>query len=358
MKKILIAIIILFVLPMNIYGMTTSAKSVILMDQKSHRILYSENMHSPMLIASITKIMTAVIAIESEKLDDLIKINESVLKAYGSAIYIEVGEEIIFRDLVYGLMLRSGNDAALAIMDYLGDDTFISLMNKKGKEIGMKNTTFNNPHGLDESGGNYSTVYDMAILTSYAMELEEYKKIVGTSKHVVKTNKKTYVWHNKNKLLNTYKYCTGGKTGFTKKARRTLVTTASKDDLDLVVVTINDSNDFFDHVSLHEYGFKNYKYYTVLEKNSFDVNEDYFFKDELYISSSYGYPLLESEKEALITKIILNKKRSYKTDDVVGNLEILFKGKVVYNTDIKVKIDEEVKKGFFSKIFDFIFGLN
>ena len=151
-------------------------------------------------------------------------------------------------------MLRSGNDAALAIAKYVGGDveTFVKMLNEKAREIGMKNTTFNNPSGLDEKKGNMSTAYDMALLMSYAIKNDEFKKIVGTKKHTVKTNMNYYSWTNKNKLLFNYKYTTGGKTGFTEIARRTLVTSASKNNINLVAVTLNDGNDFYDHINMYE----------------------------------------------------------------------------------------------------------
>ena len=150
------------------------------------------------------KIMTCILAIEANKLDDIVVVNESVLSSYGSGIYISVGEEIKLIDLLYGLMLRSGNDAALMIADYVGGDVdnFVLMMNKKAKEVGMKNTKFVNPSGLDKNGiGNYSTSYDMALLTRYAMQNDIYREIVKTKSYVAKSNLKTYVWKNKNKLL-------------------------------------------------------------------------------------------------------------------------------------------------------------
>lgn len=264
MKKYLLIFMILVLIPMmNVKAISTSATSAILMDQDSGRILYSENIHEVRSIASISKIMTGILAVESGKLDETVTVGDEILKAYGSGIYIKQGEKISLRDLVYGLMLRSGNDAALAIADYVGGsvDKFVALMNEKAKEIGMKNTTFHNPSGLDEEEevGNYSTAYDMAILMSYAMKNEDFKKIVGTKKYTLKTNKNHYIWYNKNKLLQTYQYATGGKTGFTKKARRTLVSTATKGNVNLIAVTLNDGNDFQDHENLHEYGFDNFQ---------------------------------------------------------------------------------------------------
>ena len=232
MKKWMIFVVCLFIFPLNVNAVSTSAQAAILLDQDSNRILYSKNIDTVRSVASISKIMTGILAVESGKMDRTVTINDVVLRAYGSGIYVKVGERLKLRDLVYGLMLRSGNDAALAIADYVsGDvDKFVEMMNAKAKEIGMKNTTFHNPSGLDEEEevGNYSTAYDMALLMSYAMKNEDFKKIVGTKKYTLKTNKNNYIWYNKNKLLQTYQYATGGKTGYTQKARRTLVSTASK----------------------------------------------------------------------------------------------------------------------------------
>ena len=156
-------------------------------------------------------------------------------------------------------MLRSGNDAAAELAYQVGGsmEGFSLLMNNLAKDIGMKNTNFINSSGLEDGeNANVSTVYDMALLSSYAIKNKDYREIVGTKKITVKTNFKTYIWHNKNKLLTSYEYCIGGKTGFTKRARRTLVTNASKDNVNLTVVTFNDGNDFEDHKDLYEKYFK------------------------------------------------------------------------------------------------------
>ena len=155
MKKLIL--LLLFLTPIKIFAIDTSASSSILMDLDSKRILYEENIHNIRSVASISKIMTAVVAIESGKLDDKVKIGNEIKKSYGSGIYIKEGEILTLRDLLYGLMLRSGNDAALAIASYVGGsvDKFVELMNKKAKELKMTNTTFNNPSGLDNDKGNY-----------------------------------------------------------------------------------------------------------------------------------------------------------------------------------------------------------
>ena len=286
MKKILL-FSLLFLIGINyVYASTDTAYSYVLMDEVTGRVLKGKNIDSPKLIASITKIMTCILAIEANKLDDIVVVNESVLSSYGSGIYISVGEVIKLIDLLYGLMLRSGNDAALMIADYVGGDVdnFVVMMNKKAREVGMKNTKFVNPSGLDKNGiGNYSTSYDMALLTRYAMQNDIYREIVKTKSYVAKSNLKTYVWKNKNKLLN-YKYITGGKTGFTETARRTLVSTATYDGMNFIVVTLRDSDDWNTHLNLYESAFKNYNNYMVLSKKNYTVLDDKYY-DILYIKN-------------------------------------------------------------------------
>ncbi len=353
MKKLgILLLTTIFLLPSSVQAIGTSATSSILMDMDSGRIIYENNIHEVRSVASISKIMTATLAIESGKLDKTVKVNDVVLEAYGSGIYIKPGEKLTLRDLVYGLMLRSGNDAALMIADYVGGSVskFVEKMNQKAAKIGMKNTTFNNPSGLDEEDeiGNFSTAYDMAILTSYAMKNKEYRKIVSTKKYTLKTNKNTYVWYNKNKLLTNYEYTTGGKTGFTKKARRTLVSTASKDQLNLVVVTLNDGNDFQDHENLHEYGFSNYKKYRLLKKGTVKIeNEKYYKNETLYVKNNIDYPLREDEKQSVKLSFQLENKKQLKDNGKVGEVHVKVGDEVVLKEPIYVKKEKVKKKGFF-----------
>lgn len=357
MKKLILLVLLL--IPMSARAITTSARSAILMDASSGRIMYSKDMHNVQSVASISKVMTAVLACESGKLDKTVTIGNEMDGAYGSGIYIKKGEKLTLRDLVYGLMLRSGNDAALAISNFVSGNTevFVQKMNEKAKEIGMKNTTFNNPHGLDEKEmvGNYSSAYDMAILMSYAIKNKELIKIMGTKTYKLTTNKNTYVWNNKNKLLKQYKYITGGKTGFTTKARRTLVSSAHKDNMDLVVVTLNDGNDFKDHKDLYEYGFSTYKNYQILKKGTINIFKDEYYDDyELYIKNDFYYPLLEEEKEDVILKIELEKERKYKRNSMVGYVKVLLHDKELTKEKIYIKGMKKEQTGFFKKIKDFL----
>jgi len=340
MKKILILVIILILfIPFKINSLG-NATSVIVMDQDSHRILYAKNIHTARSVASISKIMTAIIAIESNKLSDVITIGEEIKDAYGSGIYIKENEKISLESLVYGLMLRSGNDAALAIANYVGGsiDNFVDMMNEKAAFIGMKNTVFNNPSGLDEKEGNYSTSYDMALLTSYAMKNITYQKITATKKHKVETNMNYYSWTNKNKLLFSYKYTTGGKTGYTEIAKRTLVTTASKNNLNLVIVTLNDGNDFNDHTNLYDEMFEDYKAYQILKKGIINIDmETYYPQNSLYIKSDLTYPLSESEKNTVILDFKIRKKRQYRDGDVIGDVTVRVDDKQIFKDDVYVK---------------------
>ena len=359
MKKIIYIIFaILIFIPFNIKAYDTSATSAILMDIDSKRIIYAKNIHTKRSIASISKIMTAILAIESGKLDDVVTIGEEIEDAYGSGIYIKQKENMKLEDLLYGLMLRSGNDAALAIANYVGGsvDNFVLLMNEKAKELGMVNSEFNNPSGLDEEKGNYSTAYDMAILTSYAMHNEKYREIVGTKRHKVATDMNYYDWTNKNKLLLSYKYCTGGKTGFTEIAKRTLVTTASKDNFNLVVVTLNDGNDFSDHKNLFEEAFTNYQNYILLKKGEISIPEENYYNNyKLYINNDISYPISNDETSSIKIKYEIEKIKNYNDNDKIGDAIIYVNEEEVKREPIYIeKKEEQTKRTFFTRIIDWI----
>ena len=347
MKKVLLFLLCINILIPYVHASTSSAYEYVLMDMDSGRVLASKNKDSPRLIASITKIMTCILAIENKDITEFVTVDESISKSYGSGIYISVGEEITLKDLLYGLMLRSGNDAAMMIATYVGgsEEGFVKLMNDKAKILGMKNTIFYNSSGLDTATiGNKSTAYDMALLTKYAMQNEIYREIVKTKKHIVKTNLKTYVWHNKNKLLSE-DYITGGKTGYTERAKRTLVSTASKDNMNLVCVTINDSDDWNTHKSLYQEAFNNYKSIKVLNKKNFKVLKDTYY-EKLYIKNDVFLTLKKGESKSLISHIKLTKKKQYQDGDKVGDNYIYLGNKLVHTEPIYVKKTTKKKSWF------------
>lgn len=292
-----------------------SAKSAILIEQHSGRILFAKDAYTKRRIASITKIMTAILAIESGKLDDMVTVSARAVRTEGSSIYLREGEKIKLRDLVYGLMLRSGNDAAVAIAEHVGGSVegFVFLMNKKAAEIGMRDTEFANPHGLDDAENHYSTAYDMALLMQYAMKNEEFRRISGTKVYRAPAppgEDGARVWRNKNKLLTSlYEYCTGGKTGYTKRAHRTLVTTASKDGVDLIAVTLDAPDDWNDHIAMYEYGFAHYRIAKVSGERVVKKIADPFYKGRLRAARDLQYPVTEQETGELRVKVYLLKPR-------------------------------------------------
>lgn len=340
-------------------SVSVSARGAVLMEQESGRILFEKDAHTKRRIASITKIMTAVLAIESGNMNELVKVSEQAVRTEGSSVYLKPGEKIKLEHLVYGLMLRSGNDTAVAIAEHVGGslDGFVFLMNQKAKEIGMLNTHFANPHGLDDHEDHYSTAYDMALLTRYAMKNKTYQKIAGTKVYRAPNPTENWdrQWKNKNRLLSKYKYATGGKTGYTKRAKRTLVTTATKGDMNLIAVTLNASDDWNDHIAMYESGFKGYDMAEVLSKGTIEV-ENKYYKNHLFLKNDVVYPATKEEMDLFSVKYKLNKPdKNAKTSDqsgveVVGKAAVYLDGKVVKEVPVYYDGGTERKKGLLDSL--------
>lgn len=358
LKKYLFFLLLLLI-PISTNALSNTARSSIVMDMNTKRILYENNAYEQRSVASISKLMTALLTIENTNLSDTVTVGEEVLPIYGTNIYISVGEKISVKDLLYGLLLRSGNDAAVVLANYVSknEEEFVKLMNKKAKEIGMKDTKFINSHGLDDdSNGNISTAYDMALLSSYINKYDIYKEISGTKKYKTKTNEKSYVWYNRNKLLSKYEFATGGKNGYTPKAGRTLVTTSSKDTLDLTCITLKDDNEYDTHVSLYEYIYQNYKNYKFIDNKDFMV-EDNTKDEQLYIKKSFSYPMSKKEYENSKVVLTLDTNKKYKNNDKIGVVKVLLKDEVLFSEDVYVKIPNKTNlftriKNWFLKIFN------
>ena len=241
--------------------LAVSAKAAILMHADSGRVLYEKNADEHMLIASTTKIMTAIVVLEHCELDDLVEVDSRSAGIEGSSMYLKAGESYTVEDLLYGLLLVSGNDAASALALHVADsmEEFAELMNAKAAELGMTESSFKNAHGLDEEG-HYSTARDMAKLAAYCMGNEDFARIAGTVSHTV--GEQTLVNHNR--LLREYDCCLGLKTGYTMAAGRTLVTCAERDGARYVCVTLNDPDDWDDHKALYDWAFANYSFAEVI----------------------------------------------------------------------------------------------
>ena len=230
-----------------------SAQSAILVDCETGRVLYAKNADEPRAIASITKLLTALVAVECQPdVSQTVTIRAEWTGAAGSSLYLKEGDTITLEGLLYGLLLNSGNDAAVAIAGYCaGDvDTFVDWMNQRASDIGMTNSHFVNPNGLSHED-HYSTAADMAKLARVVMDNEILARIVATKSITIDGRSFT----NHNKLLWQYEGCVGMKTGYTDKAGRTLVSCAQRGEQRLIAVTLNDPNDWADHAALFDYGF-------------------------------------------------------------------------------------------------------
>ena len=346
-KFLLLVLISFFLITPNTLAKQNS-DSIIIIDEKSGRVLYEKNSQEKKLIASTTKIMTAIIAIEKGNLNKEVIVGEEILKMYGTNIYIEVGEKIKLKDLIYGLLLRSGNDASLVIAKEISgsEEKFVVEMNKKAKELGMKNTIFNNPHGLDEETQNYSTAYDMALLMKYANSNVIYKKISSTHQYEVKTEKKTYLWYNRNKLLKKYKYCTGGKNGYTPSAGKTLVSTATKKDLSLIAVTLNNSNIYENQQQIYEEIFSEYKNYKIIDKEK--INKNLILYNG-YIKDDFYYPLTKEETENIKKFLHITKNSNKQNNKII----IYLNKKIIGEIPIYLKINTKKEENFFLKLKSF-----
>ncbi len=254
------ALMLLAALTVRAEGVSTSAASAVLMDARSGEILYEQDAHTPRLIASTTKILTALTAIRYYDLGDTVTVPREAALTEGSSMYLKDGEKLTVEELLCGLLLASGNDAAEALAQHCGSrERFVRWMNELAAEIGMSESYFENPSGLDGEK-HLASAFDMAKLAAFAMEDPTFARIVSSSE--MRVGERTLSNHNK--LLWQVEGCMGLKTGYTRAAGRTLVSCAEREGVRLVAVTLHDGNDWADHASLYEYGFSLPKQEDVL----------------------------------------------------------------------------------------------
>ena len=277
-----------------------SASAAVLMDMDSGRVLYERNAGARMLIASTTKILTALVAIRDGNLSDTVKVSREAAYTEGSSMYLKEGEELTLETLLYGLLLCSGNDAAVAVAEHVGGsvESFVKRMNETAAELGMEHSSFANPNGLDDEK-HYSTAYDMALLARAAMENETLVRIAST--RTVSIAGRTMTNHNK--LLSYMDGCFGLKTGYTRAAGRTLVSCAERNGQRLIVVTLQDGNDWADHQSLFEYGFAAFP-----AKRMAQLGHELAEKEgvSLIAADSFAWPLAQGE--TLETRLELDRE--------------------------------------------------
>lgn len=249
------------------FALTTGAKGAVLIEAQTGKVLFSSNPHKKLPMASTTKIMTALVAIERGNLDEIVTTDASAYGVEGSSIYLHLEEEISLRDLLFGLMLSSGNDAAVAIAIHIGKSVagFADLMNLKARELGAFNTHFVTPNGLHDEE-HYTTAYDLALITAAAMKNETFREIVSTEYHRTETGAVQRTFKNKNKLLWEYEGGNGVKTGYTMAAGKCLVFSAQRDEMEIIGVVLNCPNMFPEAKEILSYGFDNFETATLIAK--------------------------------------------------------------------------------------------
>ena len=374
MKKISIFCIFLIVftcLPQRYEALGVSASYACVMDSLTGRVLYEKNAYKRHSMASTTKIMTALVALENGNPDDVVTVSANAAGTEGSSIYLKTNEKIKLIDLLYGLMLASGNDAAIAIAEHIGGsvDDFSKMMNDKAAEIGAKDTQFKNPNGLDEEG-HYTTAYDLALITRAALKNKDFSEIVKTKKKTISNGEESYgrALSNHNKLLNLYQGCDGVKTGFTKKTGRCLVSAATRNNFQVIAVTLNAPDDWNDHTNMLNYAFNNYSARPLVLKDMVIKTvpvENGDVQTVRLLANDVFYLTMEDKEGLNKVKLEYDVPKSIPAPvmkgTVLGKLKIFYEGVMVKEielcADCDIKYQEPPKKNTFEKIADFFVNL-
>ncbi|MFQ7290696.1 MAG: D-alanyl-D-alanine carboxypeptidase family protein [Monoglobales bacterium] len=345
MKKTLTLImtVIIFLLPcMTVsYASTDTAHSACVINAVTGDIVYQKNADTRMPMASTTKIMTALIALEKCKLDEVVTISQNAASQEGSSMYAKAGEQIYMEDMLYALMLNSGNDAAMAIAEHIAGspEKFADMMNQKAWSIGAGNTSFCNPSGLPQDA-HFTTAKDLALITQCAMKNSMFRTIVKTRSRTVwpiNNLNNPHELYNHNKLLTLYDGAIGVKTGYTEAAGRCLVSAAERDNMTFIAVTLNDSDDWNTHMQMLDDAFASHYPKKALEKgqvikNVTVDNKTYSF----YAAEDFYIPMPKNKKIEINAEI--NVENDLKTpinkDEKVGYVALKYKGKEIGRVDV------------------------
>ena len=321
-----------------------SAKSMVVIETRNDTILYSKNHTQQLPMASTTKIVTAITVIENCKdLDELVKIPKKATLVEGTSIYLRENEELTVRQLLYGLMLQSGNDSAMALaMHTAGSvEKFAELMEKTANNVGVKDSSFSNPHGLDDKE-HYTTAYDLAKITSYALKNQDFRDIVSTKKYNIPQTEngtaRTLV--NKNKLLSRLEGCVGVKTGFTSKAGRCLVSAAKRGDIEVVCVVLNCGPMFEESANLIESAFEEFDLYQILPDYNFvaDVMVENGINKKVRIYSKKGFSIVttKEKREKIEVKYEFPDKivAPVEKEKVVGKVKVFLDSEQIFEENL------------------------
>ena len=336
----------------------TSARSAALYLPECDTFIYSKNADTPMPMASTTKIMTALVAIESCDLSEIVEVDDSAIGVEGSSAYLKRGDILTMEELLYALLLQSANDAAVAIACHISGDEegFSALMNEKAKAIGLSHTHFTNPHGLDNEE-HYTTAKELAIIASKALENPGFRKIVSTYKRTFSTEERVRTYVNHNKLLKLYDGCIGVKTGFTKRSGRCLVGAAEKDGLCFVTVTLDAPNDWSDHKKMLDLGFESYEKLMLAEPF------DYIYKipmidgtkDSLLVANCLPAELIREREGGEVceqVKLVRYAIAPIQRGDILGEIIYTSEGKELARVPLVAteNVDKKEQGGFLRKI--------
>jgi serine-type D-Ala-D-Ala carboxypeptidase (penicillin-binding protein 5/6) len=317
--------------------MEITAQAAVLMDRQTNRVLWQKNAYRCLPMASTTKVMTAILALELGNEHDVVKTSLRAANTEGSSIWLEEGEEKTLGELLYGLMLRSGNDAAVAIAEHIDGsvEKFAVRMNEKAKEIGAQNTNFRNPHGLP-ADNHYSTAYDLALISAYALRNQRFREIISTPEYTISWPGREWdrVMLNQNRLLEQYPGGDGVKTGWTKKAGRCFIGSATRDEWQLLVVVLNAPQMWEDAASLLDYGFAEYSREKVLYQGQVVKSAEVLkgkTRVDVAVGEDFFYPLQPGERAAVQFRFSLPEKFSapLSAGCKLGELEMYLNGELL-----------------------------
>ncbi len=341
LKKLISICVILSMLTLKVSAspaLNLSAECAVVINAYTGEVLYSKNADKRHSMASTTKIMTSLLSVESGKLQNEIVVSDDMLRVEGTSMGLQAGDSFSLDELVYGMMLSSGNDAANVVAYYLGGsfENFSQMMNERAKKIGMLNTNFVTPSGLD-SDEHYSTAYDMALLGAEAVKNPKFVSVCSAESAVLTYGNppQRRTVYNHNKLLRYYDYALGIKTGFTKKSGRCLVSYAKKDTAELIAVTLNAPDDWNDHKKLLDYGFDVSKTETVIVDVPDSIPIVGTVKERVRNSlNKYGYSY--KNKGNMSYKLYLNKfvYAPVTSGAIVGYCVYYFNGKAMYSEPV------------------------
>lgn len=348
------------------YEVNSAALAMVVLEGNTNTVLYSKNANQELAMASTTKIVTAILAIENCKdLDEKFLVSEKAIGIEGTSIYLKSGERLSMRELLYGLILASGNDCAVAIAEYFeGEEHFVEMMNNLAESLGLEHTHFANPHGLD-SEGHYTSAYDLAVLTSYALKNSTFKEIVSTERMVIEKNdlyQARYLKH-KNRLLFTDKNCIGVKTGFTDNAGRCLVHAHEENGMQLISVVLNCGPMFEECDRLTKLAMDNYTMKEFVKPYNFVSNIEIADseKSEIGVITVKGFskPILNTEEDLYEVKYIMPDRlvAPISLNQGVGTVQVLYNNEVIFeselitiegakNNDMKYLFDTIIDKWF------------